>query len=240
MYEPRFYRNQMQAKGLVSFEVMVKETDLHISASKNLAQLAQQAVLRYRSEIEDFIAKQPVFASTFRPYEVPNNAPKIVKEMARAAACANVGPMASIAGAIAEFVGRDLLKNCSEVIVENGGDIFIKTKEKRKMGIYAGKSPLSENIALNVYPEKTPLGVCTSSGTVGHSASLGCADAVVVVSPDTLLADAAATAIGNQVKKRDDIDKALWFGQTLDGVLGVIIIKDNKIGVWGKIEVTAS
>ena len=238
MYEPRFYRSKMQAKGLVSFEVIVKETDLHISASKNLALLARKAVLQYRADIEGFIAKQPIFATTFSPYEVPNEAPEIIKEMAKATACVGVGPMASVAGAVAQFVGKDLLRESTEVIVENGGDIFLKTKRKRRMGIYAGNSSLSNKVALMIHPEETPLGVCTSSATVGHSTSLGCADAVVAVSKNTLLADAAATAIGNRIKNVNDIGKAIAFAQSLDGIAGVVIIKDDKLGVCGELELT--
>lgn len=158
--------------------------------------------------------------------------------MAEAALKAGVGPMAAVAGATAEYVGRDLLKSSAEVIVENGGDIFIKTLESRKMGIYAGRSALSEKIALTIHPDQTPLGVCTSSGTVGHSVSFGRADAVVILSKDTSLADAVATSVGNRVKTAKDIEDALAFAQTISGVDGVVVIIDDKIGMWGEVEIT--
>ncbi|MDI6689110.1 MAG: UPF0280 family protein [Actinomycetota bacterium] len=238
MYEPRFYREKMLAKGLVSFQVLVSETDLYISANGNFYHQALEAVLKYRKDLEEFIAKHPIFKTTLKPYDVPDSAPEIVKSMAEAARKVDVGPMAAVAGAIAEFVGRDLLKFSREVIVENGGDIFIKTRKPRKIAIYAGDSPLSNKIAIEIKPDQTPLGVCTSAGTLGHSLSFGEADAVVVLSQDTCLADATATAIGNQVHRPEDIDRALTYAQTIVGLMGVVIIKGNKMGVWGDLEIS--
>ena len=143
--------------------------------------------------------------------------------------------MAAVAGAFAEFVGRELLRISPEVIVENGGDIFLKTGKTRLVGVYAGESPYTGKIALKVEPADTPLGICTSSGTVGHSLSFGKADAVIVLSPSTSLADAAATAIGNIVQTADDVQKALDFARGVAGLLGVAVIINDKMGVWGKI-----
>jgi len=82
-----------------------------------------------------------------------------------------------------------------------------------------------------------PIGICTSSATVGHSVSLGRADAVCVLSDSAILADAAATAVGNRVQKDSDIKKALEFGLGIEGVLGVLIIMGDKLGVQGSIEI---
>jgi uncharacterized protein len=155
--------------------------------------------------------------------------------MEEAGETVGVGPMAAVAGAFAEFVGRELLRFTTEVIVENGGDIFIKTGKKRLVGVYAGKSPYTGKIALQIEPADTPLGVCTSSGTVGHSLSFGKADAVIVLSPSTSLADAAATAIGNIVKEETDIQRALDFARGVAGLSGVVLIINDKMGVWGKV-----
>lgn len=234
----RFYRHRVKAKGLVSFEVTVEETDLHISASKHLKDEAEKVVSRYRQDIKDFIKRNPAFVTTFEPFSVLSSVPPIIRSMSEAARQAGVGPMAAVAGAIAEYVGKDLLKSSAEVIVENGGDIFIKILEPRKMGIYAGRSALSEKVALTIYPDQTPLGVCTSSGTVGHSVSFGRADAVVILSKDTSLADAVATSVGNRVKTAQDIEDALAFAQTIPGVDGAVVIVGDKIGMWGEVEIT--
>jgi hypothetical protein len=156
--------------------------------------------------------------------------------MAAAARKAKVGPMAAVAGAMAEFVGKDLLSLSEEVIVENGGDIFIKTGQPRKIGVFAGESIFSEKIALEVEPREKPFAVCCSSGTVGHSFSFGKADAVIVISKSALLADAAATSIGNVVKEISDIDHALKFAKKIRGLDGVLVIKEDQLGALGKIK----
>jgi hypothetical protein len=156
--------------------------------------------------------------------------------MAEAARKAKVGPMAAVAGAIAKFVGLELLAFSEEVIVENGGDIFLKIKQNRKVGIYAGTSPFSEKIALEVAAREKPFSVCTSSGTVGHSFSFGKADAVVVIAENASLADAAATAIGNVVKEISDIEQGLKVAKTIRGLDGVLIIKGDHLGALGKVK----
>jgi ApbE superfamily uncharacterized protein (UPF0280 family) len=157
--------------------------------------------------------------------------------MASVSQLAGVGPMAAVAGAIAEAIGRDLLAFSPEVIVENGGDIFLKISKKRLVGIYAGQSSFTKGIALEIMPRETPLGICTSSGTVGHSLSLGSADAVTVLSPSAALADAAATALCNVVKAKDDIPQAIEKAQGIEGLRGVIVIAGDEIGVWGRVKI---
>jgi len=143
-----------------------------------------------------------------------------------------------VAGAIAEYVGRELLPFSREVIVENGGDIFLKTQKTRSIGIYAGEaSPFTGKLALKVEPRETPLGICTSAGTVGHSLSFGKCDAAILLSPSASLADAAATAVGNLIQSADDIPKGIEFAKGVEGIKGVIIIKDDRIGVWGDINI---
>ena len=235
MYQPRTYRLWVQDKDLVSFNVVVKETDLYIRASSNLKSTAYNLVLKYRGMLEEHIERKPSFATSLKPVSVAREAPPIIREMAAATRRVGVGPMASVAGAIAQFVGEELLAYSPEVIIENGGDIYLKSQRDRTVGIYAGRSPLSGKVGLEIKADETPLGVCTSSGTVGHSLSFGQADAVVVTSKSAVLADAAATAIGNIICQPDDIPAGIKFAQDTKGLLGVIIIKDDKIGVWGKI-----
>jgi hypothetical protein len=159
----------------------------------------------------------------------------MVKEMIRVSTLANVGPMASVAGAMAELVSKDLLEISKEVIVENGGDIYLATSRERTIGIYAGSSPLSFKLGIAISPEDSPLGICTSSGTVGPSLSFGKADAVCVLSKSAALADAAATAVGNVVRGGKDVERGLERGSEIEGVLGTLIIIGEQMGVWGKI-----
>ena len=237
MYEPRIYRHWVTGKDLVSFNIVVKETDLYIRASTNLKRKAYKLVLKYRNILERYIERYPSFLTSLKPLLVGDNAPRIIKLMSEAAEKVGVGPMASVAGAIAEFVGNELLSFSSEVIVENGGDIFLRSLGKRIVGIYAGESPLTGKIGLEINSEDTPLGICTSSGTVGHSLSYGKADAVVVLSKSATLADAAATAIGNLVIQASDIPRGIELANGIDGLLGVIIVKDDKVGLWGEMKI---
>ena len=144
--------------------------------------------------------------------------------------------MAAVAGAMAELVGKKLLDFSPEVIVENGGDIFMKISKRRRIGIFAGNSPFTDKLALEIDPGETPLGICTSSGTVGPSLSLGSTDATIVTSRSAALADAAATAVGNLVKMADDVQGALDYGKGIKGVRGIVIIVGDKMGAWGEIK----
>jgi ApbE superfamily uncharacterized protein (UPF0280 family) len=234
-YQPRDYRRWVGGSGLVNFTVTVQETDLAISAAENLERKARRIVLKYRGQIEKHIAANPKFQSSLEPLPRPAHAPRIVQIMIEASRKAGVGPMAAVAGAVAEETGRELLAFSPEVIVENGGDVFIAVQRDRTIGLYAGDSPLTGRLGLQIKAADTPLGVCTSSGTVGHSLSFGKADAVVVISKSTALADAAATAIGNRIKQAADIDGALRFGREIDGVLGIVIVVGKDIGAWGDV-----
>ena len=238
MYQPRTYRNWVRGRDLVSFNVTVKETDLHVRATKNLKSKALKIVTKYREALEGYIGRYPSFLTSLEPLAVGDDAPRIVRLMADSAEKAGVGPMASVAGAIAELVGKELLDFSPEVIIENGGDIYLKSLKRRTVSIYAGTSPLTGKIGLVIEAERTPTGICTSSGTVGHSLSLGKADAVVAVAPSAALADAAATAIGNQIIQPDDIQNGISLAMKIDGLKGVLIIKDESIGLWGEIQLS--
>jgi ApbE superfamily uncharacterized protein (UPF0280 family) len=235
--EPRFYRHWIKDSDLVSFQVAVKQTDLYIRSRRNLSNKTLDSVLKHRGSLEAYIERHPLFLTTLDPYQTEAEAPAIAKEMARVSQLTGVGPMAAVAGAIAEAVGRDLLAFSPEVIVENGGDIFLKISRKRLVGVYAGQSVFTKKIALEIMPRETPLGICTSSGTVGHSLSLGGADAVIALASSAALADAAATALGNIVKDADDITDAIDKAQSIEGLRSVVIIVGDKMGVWGKVRI---
>jgi len=238
MYEERTYRNLVKTDDLVTFEVIVKETDLLIRAAKDISREARESVLKYRHQIETYIERNPPFQGSLSPLLDDPYAPGIIREMIRTSQAAQVGPMAAVAGAMAESVSRDLLELSQEVIVENGGDIYLATSRERTIGIYAGASPLSLKLGIVIQPEDSPLGICTSSGTVGHSLSFGKADAVCILSKSAALADAAATAVGNRVQEGKDIDRGLEKGKEIEGVLGTLIIVGEKVGVWGDIRLT--
>jgi len=236
MSEERVYRNWVDQGDLASFQVTVKETDLMVHAAKDLADVTRDLVLKYRGYIESYIQTHPDFFKALNPWKIKGPAPIIIKDMAAAGERAGVGPMAAVAGAITEHVGQDLLRHSSEVIIENGGDVFIKTHNAVTIGIFAGESPLSFNIGLRIDSGDKPISVCTSSGRVGHSLSFGKADAVCVVAKHCPLADASATSIGNRVKSKKDINRAMDFGKKIKGVEGIVIIFADQVGFWGELE----
>jgi uncharacterized protein len=235
----RFYRYQHQAqKGWESFQVKYRETDLWIRARQNLEREAMQAVLTCRLQLENYIAAHEDFLRSLVPLPDDPVAPPLVRRMLKAAAAAGVGPMASVAGAIAQAVGVALKQFSDSVIVENGGDCYLDLNEETTVGIFAGPdSPFTGKIAIKLGPERFPIGICTSSGTVGHSLSLGKTDAVTIISPDAALADAAATRLGNMVKTQADIDKALELAPRISSIEAVLILIKDKMGVWGNIEI---
>ncbi|MFH1867368.1 MAG: UPF0280 family protein [Candidatus Omnitrophota bacterium] len=235
-YEPRTYRRYTISEDLVSFRVTVFETDLFISSDRDLSDEAEAEINRLRRDIESYIKKNPDFKEALEPVALDKRAPLIVKDMIEFSSDAGVGPMAAVAGAIAEGVGKRLLEFSSQIIVENGGDIFISSKKPRIVGIYAGSSKLSKRIGLKVESDYTPCGVCTSSATVGHSLSFGKADAVTVLSKSASLADAAATSLCNRVQVKDDIEKTISYGKNIKGVDGIVIIFQDTLGVWGNIK----
>jgi len=234
--QERHYRNWLPKDGLVPFRAAVQETDLYILARTVLEQEAREAIIRLRGQLEAYIRGNPLFKTSLLPLPADLRAPRMVKEMLTAAQKAGVGPMAGVAGAMAQFVGTALLAATPEVVVENGGDLFLQISTERKIGLFAGRSSLTMRLGISVPPERTPLGICTSSGTVGHSRSFGKADAVCVISPSAALADAAATALGNMVQGKGDIEGALERGRTIPGVEGAVIIMGDTMGAWGEYE----
>ena len=221
---------------MVSFQVRVKETDLYIKAAQNLQELAYQSILRYRYQLEQYLLANPEFYRSLVPLADDEFAPPIVRRMLWAARCAGVGPMAAVAGAMAEAVGQDLLRESSEVIVENGGDIFLRSSKEVKVGIFAGASPLSLRIGLRLPAAEHPWGVCTSSATVGPSLSFGRADAVCVLAASPALADGAATAVGNVVRSSLELENGLEKARSIEGLTGAVIILGDKLAAWGQIQ----
>ncbi|TBR17101.1 UPF0280 family protein [bacterium] len=237
-YQKRFYRQWVLSKGLYQAQVQVRETDLQIITDKPVdKQFLVERIHLYRRQIEGYIARDRKFLTSLKPIAVELTAALIVKEMAEASRKAGVGPMAAVAGAIAQFLGRDLVKRGFEyIVIENGGDIYLKINRAIKIGLYAGESKLSGKLSLKIKPKDTPLGVCTSSGTVGHSLSFGSADSVVILAKNASLADAVATAAGNKVNSKNDLPKVVDFVRSIRGITGCLIVIKDDFVVWGNVE----
>ncbi len=236
VYEPRNYRNLDHSDRFKPFRVAIETTDLYVNAHSSLVKETKELIRESRAQIKNAIARRPEFLTSLVPLEEDPADSPLVLSMIRAAQKAGTGPMAAVAGAVAEFVGKGLLPLSPEVIVENGGDIFIKVDLAVLVGLYAGNSPFSGRIGIRIEPTPVPLGICTSSGTVGPSLSFGIADAATVVARDVPLADAVATRVGNRVQKAGDLKKAVECGMEVPGVNGALVILADKIAALGDVE----
>ncbi|HZK01575.1 MAG TPA: UPF0280 family protein [Anaerovoracaceae bacterium] len=241
-YVTRYYRLWHEAKDLSYFNTVVKDSDLAIgvdivNCTDSLMAFCHRQLQELRNELEEYIRLHPEFNSSLIPLELLPNAPPIAQQMAQAAVIAQVGPMAAVAGAFAQAIGEKISAQVKDVIVENGGDIYMNCSKDRIIGIFAGTSKFSNKIGIKVKKLESPVGICTSSGTVGHSLSFGTADAVVVKGMPVALADAVATGTGNLVKSEADLMKAIDYARNIAGVSGIMVIKNDKMAVWGEMEV---
>jgi hypothetical protein len=214
-----------------------KETRCTIIADREQAiKTAIESTKRNRKELEDYARSNPKFLYTLEPIPVPNE-PLVARLMAEAAEKANVGPMAAVAGVLADLTVKDMLADgCSVAVVEDGGEVSAVSDRPIDVALAAGDVPLSKRFGFRL--TDFPLGVATSSGRFSHALSFGDAEAATVFCRNAGLADAAATAVGNVVKGEDcegavqrGIDKAL----SIQGVEGVLIIYREFTGTAGKI-----
>jgi uncharacterized protein len=223
-----------------TFTTGYKETDLWIGVDPDSFQDEMKVfcfdrIKNYRRELENYLVRDPEYGVSLSPYQTKGYAPVLAYTMAKAAAKANVGPMAAVAGAFAQQLGNDLMDNfiIKEIAIENGGDIFLHLINPVIMSIFAGHSPLSGKIGIEIPGGTGSIGVCTSSGTVGPSLSFGKADAVMVSCKDAAVADSWATSLGNRVQTAEDIDFVLKFTEKIKEILSVVIICGGKMGIRG-------
>ena len=191
-------------------------------------------IVRQRKILEDYLDRHPEFKTAFEPVALLADAPPSAQQMALAADRVGTGPMAAVAGTMAQLAAKAGIKaGADEVIVENGGDIYLQTKESVVIGLYPGAGELTGQLGFSLKAEDTPISICSSSGKMGHSRSLGQCDLATVVSKDAGLADAAATQAANLVRTADDVEPTLNRIAAIDGVDGVLIVKDEQFGMAG-------
>ena len=195
-----------------------------------------EEIVRQRRALEDYIARHPEFRTALEPLALHAEAPEVAKRMARAARLVGVGPMAAVAGAMAQCAAEAALRaGVQEVIVENGGDIYLQAAGPVIIGLDTGPSKLGDRLAFSLSAHETPISICSSSGKMGHSMSLGQCDLATVVARDAALADAAATKAANLVKTVDDVNAALERIAGIEGLDGVLIVKDDRVGLAGRL-----
>jgi hypothetical protein len=218
---------------MVAKKYQIKETIVTVTADEAYHSACIDSILRSRADLERYILEDPFFKLTFEPYHCRPGAPEVVVRMVKATAQAGVGPMAAVAGTIAWLALEDMVKAGARYgIIDNGGDIALINDRPVVVGIYAGESPI-KGLGLEIEPRDAILGICTSSGTVGPSISLGNADAALIVSEDVSLADAAATALGNRIIDKESLVSAFDFLHEIQGVTGAIGIIGDRMATYG-------
>lgn len=232
----RTYRDFTGTARWISCRVKVETSDLYIRAARDMSDQAEPLVRRAREEILRHIKRQNEFLTSFTPVERLDDCPPIVSMMYDASERSGVGPMAAVAGAVAEAVGRELMGLSEEIIMENGGDIWMRLAEPAAVSIYPGGHSF-DALALRIYPEQTPCGICTSSARIGLSFSFGKADAATVIARDTALADAIATEVCNRVRSEETMEGAADYAMRC-GADGVVIIYRDRLAARGDVELT--
>lgn len=242
-YKERRYRGQLTAEGRRAFCVKFLESDLWIgvdsgSYSSSMQDDALAWTVELRRQMDAHILLEPDFKSSLVPYDVAPYAPETMLHMSAVSHRTGIGPMSAVAGAFAEYVAVRLKSKygCTEVIVENGGDIYAQSACDMDVAVFAGQSPLSDKVGLHIPSGEFPLGICTSSGTVGPSLSFGRADAVMIVCKDVMLADSYATAFANRIKRVDDLQPVMDLIALHDDILASIAIKDDRMAMCGQYE----
>lgn len=227
-----------------SFRSAYRETDLWVAIdldhySEAAVRFTMDRILYYREILEKHIAAHPEFRDSLTPVIAPGGVHPLISDMSEAALVAGTGPMSAVAGAVAEYVCNDLLTEfeADEVIVENGGDIYMKLTAPVAVAVHAGDSPLSDKIALQIKPEETPLALCCSSGTVGHSLSFGMADACMIACRSGAEADAFATSFCNRVKNEGMVHEVTEKAISEPHIISAVIIAGDRLGIGGHIEV---
>ncbi len=239
-YKNRTYREHLQKERWHSFTVAYKETDLWIGIDPNsfqesIPEFTESRIRTLRESMDNYLKYDPDYATVLVSYEAKVNAPTIFQKMSKVTRQSGIGPMSAVAGAVASQIAKEIKEKykVQEIIVENGGDIYADIQKDIDIAVFAGTSPLSEKVGLTIRAEYTPLGICTSSGTVGPSLSFGKADAVMIICKDCALADTYATAFANEVQTADDIAPCIEKIGKIKDILAAICIKDDKIGIHG-------
>jgi len=225
---------------LYEYNFIIKESKIHIkSDSKAAIQAAVKEIKQHRKRLVEFIMKHPDFQYKLRPIDTNADAPRIIKLMMAASREANVGPMASVAGALADIGLEAMLREKARIaIVEDGGEIAAFTEKPIVVSIFSSNSILLSKIGFFLERKDCPIGIATSSSKTSHSLSLGKADSVTVVADNAALADAAATAICNSVVGENvegSIRRGLERAKIIEGVRGVLIVREDKSGLWGEL-----
>jgi ApbE superfamily uncharacterized protein (UPF0280 family) len=234
----------MAGERFISFTITYLETDLWIGINPSsfhpgIPDFVLAKTKELRTILDKYISVHPEFLTSLVPISPDLSAHPVIQAMINATFSSGTGPMSAVAGAFAQFVGEAIVTkfNVQEILVENGGDIYLSIQNDLEVVVFAGTSPLSNKLAVIIPATFSPMGLCTSSGTVGHSLSFGKADAAMIGCKDTALADAYATRFGNEVKNPGDIPAAIKLSESFPEILSILLIAGDQLGIRGKFRI---
>jgi uncharacterized protein len=233
---PNLTRFQVSGGGLIRQSFQIDETiGVIISDNQDYIQLGLESLRRHRKDLKDYIKENPSFEHSYDPVKV-GEVPDVVKRMSEASIQSGVGPMAAVAGVIADLAAEEMVESGAKVaVIENGGEIIAFSDRVLSVAVGAGTNPLSNKVGFLL--EKFPVGVATSSGRHSHAFSMGDADTVTIFAENAGLADAAATASANVVlgEPGKDVKAGVDTGMEIEGVFGVLAIRDELVSIGGEI-----
>ena len=230
------YRSNVNNKEKYTWRVVYKQSDLLVSSNKDIKKKIEEPLKEIYKLLEFCIEKDSSFKKSLSPVKPSHYFPRIVVEMCQKTSVFNVGPMAAVAGVVCDYLAGRLQKYCDCLIIENGGDVYIKSNKDVNVGVYIRNKYFKNSVALKVRAGDTPCGLCSSSSKFGHSLSFGHCDLAVVSARSVISADGAATAVANSVNNASDVKLTLNYFKKFDSIDGILIIKDDNIGLWGNIE----
>lgn len=210
--------------------------DTHLKVYGREYEQITSALVKERKTLEAYILRHPEFRSALTPLKLLSDAPEAALRMTRASAATGLGPMASVAGTLAQLgveAAREV--GCEEAIVENGGDMYIMSPTPVTIGIYAGKNSIGAQLAFYLLPGELPLAICSSSSKMGHSLSFGDCELATVIAKDAALADSAATLVCNSISSETDVEQVLDTVGHIEGIRGILVVKNSKVGLWGTV-----
>jgi ApbE superfamily uncharacterized protein (UPF0280 family) len=234
------YRSKVRSRNRYNWRILYKYSDILVSSDKNVGDRLKKLVKEIYSILESHIKENPSFQKSLSPLESKPRYHPVIQKMCIKSAVFNVGPMATVAGAVCDFLAGGLDKCGRCLIIENGGDVFIKSDRDVNLGVYLKDKHFADKLYLRVRKDYMPCGLCSSSGSFGHSLSMGKSDLVTVLAESTISADGAATSVANSINSSEDISKTINSYKTIKDIRGILIVKDDKLGIWGNIELIKS
>ncbi|MCG9479192.1 MAG: UPF0280 family protein [Actinomycetia bacterium] len=233
------YRQRVSSRTAYHWQISYRFTNLYIASDRDIADAVVKYLPRFYRILETVATENPSFLKALSPISISGNYPPIISRMIARSKQFKVGPMAAVAGAACDYLAEKAGSRCSTLIIENGGDTYIKSKQDIVAQVFTSSSRLSDKIKLNIPHHITPCGLCCSSGQFGHSLSLGKSEIACVLASTATAADAAATALANHILEDSHIGPALDRFKGEKGLWGLLAVKDKKIGLWGKLELCA-